>query len=149
MYEYALINSSQIVILSRLLLAAFLGALVGYDREKTGHPAGLRTHIIVCVTSAFLITASLNFMNVDAIARIGAAIITGIGFLGAGTILVHGEKIVGLTTAATVFGMAGIGIIVGMGIYFEAIIATVIFLIVLNLRSFEPNKQKYEKNKKR
>ena len=63
-------------------------------------------------------------MTSDSLARISAAIMTGIGFLGAGTILVHGKEIHGLTTAATVWGMAAIGLVVGMGIYFEAVVAT-------------------------
>jgi putative Mg2+ transporter-C (MgtC) family protein len=137
---YDLFSYDHIVILLKLLVAALLGGLIGYDREKTGHPAGLRTHMIVCVTSTFLITAFQSMMATDSLARIGAAVMTGIGFLGAGTILVHGKEIHGLTTAATVWGMAGIGLIVGIGVYFEAVVATILFWIVLNLRSIEPSK---------
>jgi putative Mg2+ transporter-C (MgtC) family protein len=135
---YDLFSYDHTVILLKLVVAALLGGIIGYDRERTGHPAGLRTHMIVCVTSTFLMTASQTMMNSDSLARISAAIMTGIGFLGAGTILTHGNKIFGLTTAATVWGIAGIGIIVGIGIYFEAVVATLLFLVVLNLRAIEP-----------
>lgn len=143
--DILLLNNEHIIIFLKLIVAALLGGIIGYDREKTGHPAGLRTHIIVCVSSTFLMTALLASFEGDSIARIAAAILTGIGFLGAGTILVHGKEIHGLTTAATVWGMSGIGIIVGLGVYFEAVVATLLFLIVINLRSFEPNKIEYDK----
>jgi putative Mg2+ transporter-C (MgtC) family protein len=125
----------KIEILIRLLFAFFLGGLIGYEREKTNHAAGLRTHILVCVTSAFLVTsASALFVGEEPLARVIAAIITGIGFLGAGSIIVLGDKVRGLTSAATVWATAGLGIIVGSGVYFEAIVATILFLLILKIR---------------
>jgi putative Mg2+ transporter-C (MgtC) family protein len=125
----------KIEVLFRLLVAFFLGGLIGYEREKTHHAAGLRTHILVCVTSAFLVTSSQAlFVGEEPIARIIAAIITGIGFLGAGAIIVLGDKVRGLTSAATVWATAGLGIIIGLGVYFEAVIATILFLFILKIK---------------
>jgi putative Mg2+ transporter-C (MgtC) family protein len=129
-----LLEFIKIEVLIRLLFAFFLGGLIGYEREKAHHAAGLRTHILVCVTSAFLVTSSVSlFTGEEPIARIIAAIITGIGFLGAGSIIVLGDKVRGLTSAATVWATAGLGIVVGLGVYFEAIVATVLFLLILKI----------------
>jgi len=134
---YFEISPEQWNVIVKLSLSALLGGLIGYDREKTGHPAGLRTIVIVSVASTFLITSLQNFFSADSLSRIIQGIITGIGFLGAGTILVQGKDIKGLATAASIWGMAAIGIIIGLGVYFEAIFATILFWIVLKLRVFE------------
>ncbi|MBU0461367.1 MAG: MgtC/SapB family protein [Nanoarchaeota archaeon] len=124
-------------VLIRILMALILSGLIGYEREKTGHPAGLRTHILVCLTSAVLMTASQSFFLGDSIARMGAAIITGIGFLGAGAIIGYGREVFGLTTAAGIWSISGLGILIGIGAYFEAVLATIAFLIVLKLKPIE------------
>ena len=129
-----LLNFIKLEILIRLLFAFFFGGIVGYERQKTNHPAGLLTHILVCVTSAFLVTSSVSLFGMDGASRIIAAIITGIGFLGAGSIIVLGDKVRGLTSAATVWATAGLGIIIGLGAYFEAVVATVLFLFILKIR---------------
>lgn len=116
----------------RLLLAAFLGSLVGWQREYEGRPAGVRTHALVCL-GACLMTL-VRFETGDP-GRIAAQIVTGIGFLGAGVILRRGVTVRGLTTAATIWTVAGIGIAVGAGGRFGilAVLAALICLALLTL----------------
>ena len=118
----------------RLLLATALGAIIGYQRERAGKPAGLRTHILICVGAALFTVASIyGFSTADA-ARVAAGVVAGIGFLGAGAIIRGGEGVVaGLTTAATIWAVAGIGLAAGAGLYLVSAVATVIALIVLLL----------------
>jgi len=118
----------------QLVLAFVLGGLIGFEREKSSHPAGLRTHILVCVTSTFLLIGAQSLFFGDSVARIVAAIITGIGFLGAGAVIVYGREVFGLTTAASIWATAGLGIIVGLGLYWEATIAGILFFLVLRIR---------------
>jgi len=128
-------SSIQVVI--RLLLATVLGGLIGFEREVRGRIAGFRTHILVCLGSA-LITLTSIFMyetysggsNADP-SRIAAQIVTGIGFLGAGTILRSGTTITGLTTAANLWAVAGIGIAVGCGFYIAALTASLLVIVIL------------------
>jgi len=119
----------------RLLLAAALGAIIGYQRERAGKPAGLRTHILICLGAALFTVASIyGFGAVSDPARIAAGIVAGIGFIGAGAILRSGEGIVaGLTTAATIWAVAGIGLTAGAGLYLISAVATALMLIVLFL----------------
>ncbi|MCK4589721.1 MAG: MgtC/SapB family protein [Nanoarchaeota archaeon] len=123
------------IIFGQMLLSLVLGGLIGFEREKSSHPAGLRTHILVCVTSAFLMIAFDNLFFGDSVARMGAGIITGIGFLGAGAIIVYGREVFGLTTAASIWATAGLGIIIGLGLYWEAVVAAIFFFIVLRLKT--------------
>ena len=119
----------------RLLLAATLGAIIGFQRERAGKAAGLRTHILICVGAALFTVASLYGFgfSVDP-SRVAAGIVTGIGFLGAGAILHRQEGIVeGLTTAATIWAVAGIGLAVGAGLYLVSAVTMVIILAVLFL----------------
>ncbi|ASS69473.1 MULTISPECIES: MgtC/SapB family protein [unclassified Paenibacillus] len=123
----------------RLLMAVLLGGLVGFEREQSNHAAGLRTNILVCLGSCLLMllsaygfSAFINETNVRLDpARLAAQVITGIGFLGAGTILFTGKSITGLTTAATLWVVSAIGLAVGAGFLFPAVAVTVIVLIVL------------------
>lgn len=119
----------------RLLLAAVLGAVIGYQRERAAKPAGLRTHILVSVGAAlFTIASILGFGDPSAQARIAAGIVAGIGFIGAGAIIRGGEGAVGgLTTAATIWSVAGIGLAAGAGLYIISTAAAVIILVVLFL----------------
>ncbi len=119
----------------RLLLATALGAIIGYQRERAGKPAGLRTHILICVGAAIFTIASLYGFGAGADpARVAAGIVAGIGFLGAGAIIRTGEGIVaGLTTAATIWVVAGIGLAAGAGLYLVSAVATGVILIVLFL----------------
>ncbi len=125
----------------QLLLATVLGALVGLEREIHGRPAGLRTHILVCLGAALIIVAfeelqaalvrdGGDILAMDP-ARAAAGVITGIGFLGAGTILKGKDHVMGLTTAASIWVVAAIGITTGLGQYFLAIIATALVLFAL------------------
>src|SRR3989344_757886 len=116
----------------KLVLAVILASLVGYEREKIHRAAGLRTHILVCLASTVLTLAplSLNLPNIDP-TRIAAAIITGMGFIGAGTILHSKGKIIGITTAASLFFIAGVGILIGFSQYFLAITTTILAYLIL------------------
>ena len=119
----------------RLLLAAVLGAVIGYQRERVGKPAGLRTHILVCVGSALFTIASIyGFGDPSAAARIAAGIVAGIGFIGAGAIMHRDGGIVeGLTTAATIWAVAAIGLAAGAGLYLVAGVTTGVTLGILFL----------------
>nr|WP_298147144.1 MgtC/SapB family protein [uncultured Pseudomonas sp.] len=120
----------------RLLLAALLGGMLGYERETHGHAAGLRTHMLVAIGSAlFVLVPELANAGHDAISRVFQGIITGIGFLGAGTIL-KGDRVSqvrGLTTAAGIWLTAAIGITVGFGQEATAVLGTLLALFVLNV----------------
>ena len=118
----------------RLLTAAALGAIIGYQRERAGKPAGLRTHILICVGAALFTIVSIYGFGATDQARVAAGIVAGIGFIGAGAILRTGEGIVaGLTTAATIWAVAGVGLAAGAGLYLISAVTTVIILIVLFL----------------
>lgn len=119
----------------RLLLAATMGAIIGYQRERTGKPAGLRTHILICAGAALFTVASIyGFGTAGEAARVAAGVVAGVGFLGAGAIIRGGEGIVaGLTTAATIWAVAAIGLAAGAGLYLVSAVTTVIILIVLFL----------------
>ena len=125
----------------RLLLAGMLGAIIGLDREYRAKEAGFRTHFLVCLGSAlFMIISQYGFAeivkangaNYDG-ARVAAQIVSGIGFLGAGTIIFHKQFIRGLTTAAGMWATAGIGMAVGGGMYFLGVAATILVLIGLEV----------------
>jgi putative Mg2+ transporter-C (MgtC) family protein len=124
-------------ILLRLALACLLGGLIGFERECNKQPAGLRTHILVCVGATLVMLCNIfifekykGVANIDP-ARLGAQVISGIGFLGAGTIIKEGISIRGLTTAASLWVVACLGIAIGLGFYTGAIISTSFILIIL------------------
>ncbi|HEX7056728.1 MAG TPA: MgtC/SapB family protein [Bacilli bacterium] len=123
----------------RLFLAMVLGGLVGWEREQSNRAAGFRTHILVCIGSALLMLLSIygfsDFaeeinVRIDP-ARMAAQVITGIGFLGAGVIIYNGLSITGLTTAASLWVVAAIGLSIGAGFYFAASLCTA--LVLFNL----------------
>jgi putative Mg2+ transporter-C (MgtC) family protein len=121
-------------VLLRLIAATLLGSLVGFEREKAGKPAGLRTHILVCLgTSIVVLACSGSQMSMDGLSRVIQGIVTGIGFIGAGSILKLSEErdIQGLTTAAGLWMTAAIGVACGLGTVGLALIATVLTLIIL------------------
>ena len=127
--------SIEVEMVLRLLLAVALGAIIGYQRERAGKPAGLRTHILICAGAALFTVASLYGFGAAADpARVAAGIVAGIGFLGAGAIIRRGEGIVaGLTTAATIWVVAAIGLAAGAGLYLVSAVTTAVILIVLCL----------------
>lgn len=132
---------SPLEVLERLLLAAFLGGVIGIERERREWAAGLRTHMMVCLGAALaIIVSAFGFADVlgepgvilDP-SRIAAQVISGIGFLGAGTILfLQREQVIrGLTTAAGLWAVAAIGLAAGSGMYIAAVLATVVAAIIM------------------
>ena len=118
----------------RLLLAAVLGGAIGFQREKVGKPAGLRTHMLICIGAAlFTVTSIYAFSGNADPSRIAAGVVSGIGFLGAGAIIFRTADgyVAGLTTAATIWVAAGIGVAAGAGLYIASLVTTLITLIVL------------------
>ncbi|MEX1296842.1 MAG: MgtC/SapB family protein [Candidatus Limnocylindrales bacterium] len=120
--------------LLRLALAAAAGALIGLEREDREKPAGVRTYAIVAVGAAlFSLIGLLTFGKDDAAARIAAQVVTGVGFLGAGTILHARGRVIGLTTAAGIWGSAAVGMGLGYGLYVVSAGGALILLAVLRL----------------
>jgi putative Mg2+ transporter-C (MgtC) family protein len=125
-------------IASRLLLAALLGSVIGFERERLLWAAGLRTHMLVCVGSCLImIVSAYGFTGVlgphvilDP-SRVAAQVVSGIGFLGAGSIILRNEVVKGLTTAASLWAVAAVGLAVGGGLYFASAAATAIILAIL------------------
>jgi putative Mg2+ transporter-C (MgtC) family protein len=116
----------------RLLLAAGLGAAIGLERELRRKPAGLRTNILIALGSALFTTMSIEIAKTGGTPdRVAAQIVTGVGFLGAGAILRDGTNVHGMTTAATIWVNAAVGVAVGAGEYAMASVATAITLVVL------------------
>ena len=121
----------------RLILGFMLSGIVGLEREVSLKPAGLRTHVLVGLGSTLLTILSFQaFPGADP-SRVAASIIVGIGFLGAGTIIKTEEKVIGLTTAATLWIVASIGVATGAGFYILAIVSTILAFCVLKLDIFE------------
>ena len=124
----------ELEMILRLLLAAALGAIIGFQRERAGKTAGIRTNILICVGAALFTVVSYGFGAAADPSRIAAGVVAGIGFLGAGVIIRTGEGFVGgLTTAATIWAVAGIGLAAGTGLYLISAVATFLVLIVLLL----------------
>jgi putative Mg2+ transporter-C (MgtC) family protein len=122
----------------RLMLATFLGSIIGIEREVKHHSAGLRTHTLVCVATCLMVVTAIPYANdFDSIARVITGILTGIGFIGAGTIMREQERVLGLTTAAGIFFVAGIGIVCGLGQYLLAIIGALLCLFILRIKGLE------------
>jgi putative Mg2+ transporter-C (MgtC) family protein len=129
---------NQLELVTRLLLAAVLGSAVGWERERLQWAAGLRTHMLVAVGSCLMIIVSAyGFSSVlgprvilDP-SRVAAQVVTGVGFLGAGSIILRNEAIKGLTTAASVWAVAGVGLAAGAGLYSASVVTTIIILVIL------------------
>lgn len=137
----------------KIIIATVIGSLIGIERERANRPAGIRTHALVCIGAALVMDLNLQvvqnfsqFSQADPF-RLGAQVISGIGFLGAGTILKEGVSVKGLTTAASIWSIACIGLVIGVGYYDIAIFAA--FVIYIALRVFQfierkfPNQTKY------
>jgi putative Mg2+ transporter-C (MgtC) family protein len=138
----------------RLLVAAALGSVIGADRERLSWAAGLRTHMLVSVgaclimiVSAFGFAEAIRTPNVvlDP-SRVAAQVVSGIGFLGAGSILLRGEVVRGLTTAASLWTVAAIGLAVGGGLYVEAVAATIVIMIIL--AGIKPLEERFQQRHK-
>jgi putative Mg2+ transporter-C (MgtC) family protein len=136
----------------RLVIAAALGSVIGIERERLLWAAGLRTHMLVCVGACLaMIVSAFGFAGVlgphvilDP-SRIAAQVITGVGFLGAGSIILRNEVVKGLTTAASLWAVAAIGLAVGGGLYVAAAAATVIILIIL--AGIKPLEERYRNSR--
>jgi putative Mg2+ transporter-C (MgtC) family protein len=138
----------------RLAFSALLGSAIGFERERLAWAAGLRTHMLVCVGSTMImIVSTYGFTDVLGSgvvldpSRMAAQVVSGIGFLGAGAILARGEVVRGLTTAASVWSVAGIGLAVGGGLYTPAVAGTVIILIIL--AGIKPLERRFIGNRQR
>jgi putative Mg2+ transporter-C (MgtC) family protein len=129
----------DIELMVRILMAFVLGGLLGIEREQIGRPAGLRTHMLVCAGSTcFTLASAYGFDGQGTIrdpTRIAAQIVTGIGFLGAGTIFRTQSTVRGLTTAANIWLVAAIGLLLGAGMYWIAIFTTLLAYVTLRLFS--------------
>ncbi|WP_322892897.1 MULTISPECIES: MgtC/SapB family protein [unclassified Yoonia] len=122
------------VITVRLVIAALLGGVLGYERERKARSAGVRTHMLVAVGAALFVLGPVQAgMEIADMSRVIQGVVQGIGFLGAGAIIIRQSRhqVEGLTTAASIWATAGIGVIVGLGLEATAILSTVIVLIIL------------------
>lgn len=128
-------------ILIRILLATFLGGVIGFERQKRHRSAGFRTNILVCLGACLITMTSIEAFSGADPSRVAAGIVTGIGFLGAGTIIraktSKEERVEGLTTAAVLWVVAGIGLAVGAGYYFASVVTTLIAFLVLSAKRVE------------
>jgi putative Mg2+ transporter-C (MgtC) family protein len=141
-----MIGHEEIVIIMRVVGALVIGALIGFERTVHGRPAGFRTHALVCIASALLMIVTvyqnewMTVIPLDAIrtdpTRMAQGIMTGIGFLGAGVIFKEGLTVRGLTTAASIWITSAIGILIGVGFWFPAILGAAAALTVLSLFRF-------------
>src|SRR6478736_2594268 len=142
----SMLGHDDLVIIGRVMGALAIGALIGFERTFHGRPAGFRTHSLVCIASAILMIVTvyqnqwMTFVEHDAIrtdpTRMAQGIMTGIGFLGAGVIFKEGLTVRGLTTAASIWVTAAIGILVGIGFWLAALVGAVSVLLVLALFRF-------------
>ncbi|MBR2043823.1 MAG: MgtC/SapB family protein [Clostridia bacterium] len=128
-----MIPENFVEILIRFALSVLLGGIIGVERSGTNHDAGLRTHILVCLGSTCVMVTSAALVKDYGgdVMRIAAQVVSGIGFLGAGCILVHGKRIRGLTTAAGLWATACLGIAIGAGYYFIAVSMAVLVIAAM------------------
>lgn len=135
------LDDETVIIITRILIAASLAGLIGIEREYKRHPAGFRTHLLVGTASCLLMLLALfgfqeylmenqGVVRYDP-SRLASYVVSGVGFLGAGTIIVQGFSVKGLTTAASIWIVAAIGLATGAGMYFPAIFTTIIVLLSL------------------
>jgi putative Mg2+ transporter-C (MgtC) family protein len=130
-----LLATLRVDLLLKLVLAVLLGGAVGLERQIAGKPAGLRTNILICVGSALLMDLSANLAGPNGVlgdpARLAAQVVSGIGFIGAGTIMQSRGTVTGLTSAATIWVVAAMGLTIGAGYYIEALGTGVLVTLVL------------------
>ncbi len=130
---------TQVEVAVRLALATLFGAAIGYERETAGKPAGMRTLALIGLGAAiFTVASALGFAGSTDPSRIAAQIVTGVGFIGAGAILREGVTVQGITTAASIWVVAAIGLATGSGMYILAVVSTALAWVVLRL--FPKNK---------
>ncbi|OOB80225.1 MAG: hypothetical protein BEN19_06030 [Epulopiscium sp. Nuni2H_MBin003] len=146
--NYCFYDFNMVSIFVRLALAVILGGSIGLDREKRTRSAGFRTHSLVCIGGTLIMLTgnyiNINFEGPTDVARLGAQVVSGIGFLGAGTIMSSGhQKVVGLTTATALWICAGIGLALGVGFYEGAFV--VCFFTLISLRVLRVVDKKYRR----
>ena len=135
----SILDPETLGVFVQLLLAVFLGALIGLEREFQGKPAGLRTYALVSLGAClFTVIPLLGFKGLSDVSafdpsRVASQVVVGIGFLGGGIIFLKGDIVYGLTTAAGLWISAALGVAVGAGLYWAAIFATLIALVILNV----------------
>ena len=132
MNEFDLSTAQELEVVGRLALAGLLGGLIGLERELRGYPAGIRTLALVTVGAALFTEASQLFDGDKG--RVAAQIVTGIGFLGAGVIFREGYTVRGITTAATIWATAAIGMAIALGLYWISILGTLLVFLLLEAR---------------
>lgn len=148
-------EGEQLEMIMRLMLSCFLGGIIGLERESGERPAGFRTHTLVCTGSClFMLVSIYGFDDMGTVrdpARLAAQVVSGVGFLGAGTILHEGVNVKGLTTAASIWMISAIGLATGVGLYTLSIFATVLMLATLivfgkwgKIMSFTKQTERYE-----
>ena len=120
----------------QVLLVLFSGALIGYERQKRDKPLGIRTSILICLGTTLFIKAGLGIMDDQSVGigdptRVLGQVVTGIGFLGAGSIMNREGLVIGLTTAATIWVQAAIGVLIGFGYFVDAFVFTLITVLIL------------------
>ncbi len=150
-----LLSSYYFKVVSRIFVAVILGGIVGFEREYRNRPAGFRTHILVCVSACSLMVLSdllfeqyyYTYGVMFDPQRLGAQVISGIGFLGAGTIIHFGNSVRGLTTAASIWSVAAIGLIAGTGFFFLAIFTLITIELVLNVFDGYSKEKLFKQNK--
>jgi putative Mg2+ transporter-C (MgtC) family protein len=132
-------DSAFIHYIFRLLFALFIGGLIGIEREVKGKPAGMRTNMLMCMGSCLLMILSIEIFEQGTWfgdpSRIASQVVTGIGFLGAGMIIQSRFSVAGLTSAATLWFVAALGMVIGWGLYFIASAATILTIATLTLLS--------------
>ena len=133
--ENEIFKSLDVELIFRLVLATALGSLIGYEREAKNRPAGLRTHMLVSLGAAIFSMISVSFEQDPT--RIAAGIVAGIGFLGAGSIISSKQNVKGLTTAATLWIVAAIGLSIGTGFYVIGAVSTAMVFLILQLGHVE------------
>lgn len=149
MLEFSLdqiISMNDIEMVIRLVASVILGALIGYERERSRKPAGLRTHIFVCMGACLFTMASFFLIPSDVsgnydVTRIASGIVAGISFIGAGSIIALRGDVKGLTTASSLWVVAAIGLILGLGNYLLPSVATLISYIILRLDELKKRKK--------
>ncbi len=145
MAEFFAAYGYELELMSRLIIAAILGGVIGIERARTNHEAGLRTHLLVCLGAAGVMCLSevMHGQFGGDIGRIGAQVVNGLGFLGAGCIIVSGNRIKGLTTAAGLWTTACVGLSAGMGYYFISV--TMVLIMLLAMFALRPLAEKIQK----
>ena len=127
---YYMVTQIEIDIITKLVLAAFLGGIIGFQRELHGNPAGTRTQSLICMGATLFTLLPSALIDSDPL-KLAVGVVTAVGFLAAGVMFRSETTVHGLTTAAEVWVVAALGIAVGLGLYYAAIVAAILILIIL------------------